>query len=134
MLYKSISTCKIVLQLSFPSIRLTGLEVCIDKNNQAACSGEKNVLRTFMMQTDVDMSHGLDFFPRGSILARITHLNHEAFTYRLSVFSQIQKEIWVVVRIFMAPAKDFAGSDMLLDQQKHLMMEMDRFTAKGEWN
>lgn len=87
-----------------------------------------------MMQTDVDMSHGLDFFPRGSILARITHLNHEPFTYKLTVFSENSDQIRVGVRIFMAPARDFANNNMTLPIQKHLMIEMDRFTAECEYN
>lgn len=118
--------------MGFPNIRLTSLEICSDRTNQAECSGEKNVLRTFMMQTDVDMSHGLDFFPRGSILARVTHLNHEPFVFSLSVNSEIQNPIWVSVRIFMAPTKDFSNNDMLLTEQRHLMIEMDRFTAQRE--
>lgn len=127
------------MQLGFQQVRLTSLEICpnnTDGNNknQLSCTEQKNILQTFMTQTDVDMSWGLDFFPRGAILARITHLAHNPFNYRLTVFSESRSQIRVTVRIFLGPAKNFAGNDMPLADQKHLMIEMDRFTAYCMYN
>lgn len=44
-------------------------------------SGQPNVLNTFWMQSDVDLSRGLDFSDRGPIYARFTHLNHRPYRY-----------------------------------------------------
>lgn len=44
-------------------------------------SNQANTLNTFWMQSDVDLSKGLDFSNRGPVYARFTHLNHRPFRY-----------------------------------------------------
>lgn len=65
-------------QLEFDSIRVTGAEISIE-------GGRTNEFATFWQQDDIDLSRGLDFQPRGSVFARITHLQHAPFTYRIRV-------------------------------------------------
>ena len=55
---------------------------------------EKNTLSTNWMQSDIDLARGLDFGRTnmnnlGPVWARVTHLNHEAFSYRI-VVSQLK--------------------------------------------
>jgi len=45
----------------------------------------RNELATFWQQSDVDLSRGLDFLPRGSVFARFTHLQHAPFNYKITV-------------------------------------------------
>lgn len=47
----------------------------------------RNELATFWQQSDVDLSRGLDFLPRGSVFARFTHLQHAPFNYKITVSS-----------------------------------------------
>lgn len=83
-----ISTCKIIfflfvnlfnLKLSFENIRVQSVEVLI------AGLKTNNEFSTFWQQSDVDLSRGLDFSPRGAIFARFTHLQHAPFSYKIIV-------------------------------------------------
>lgn len=40
-----------------------------------------NVFGTFWERSTVDLGRGMDYTPRGSVLARFTHLQHEEFNY-----------------------------------------------------
>lgn len=66
-------------QLNFNGIRITGAALTTDGATR------DNELQTFFQQNDVDLSRGLDFTPRGSIFARLTHLQHAPFVYRIRV-------------------------------------------------
>lgn len=85
-----------------------------------------------MVESDVDMSHGLDFFAHGSVLARTTHLNHEPFTYKVTVINENPNVKQVTVRIFMGPVKKADNNDMPFADKKNLMIEMDRFAVTCE--
>ena len=59
-------------------MRVTGVEL-------ATPNAERNTINTFWQKSDVDLTRGMDFQPRGVILARITHLQHDTFQYRINV-------------------------------------------------
>lgn len=40
-----------------------------------------NLLLTYWQRSDVDLAAGLDFGPKGNILAQFTHLQHAPFSY-----------------------------------------------------
>lgn len=90
--------------------------------------GQTNELSTFWMQSDVNLSRGMDFSPRGSVFARFTHLNHRPFNYRIQVNNQGNQKQGTC-RIFMAPKNDESGRPMLFRDQRLLMVELDRFTV-----
>lgn len=73
------------LQLTFENVRVQSVEV-------TATGIPRNELATFWQQSDVELSRGLDFVPRGSVFARFTHLQHTPFTYKI-VVSKKQKKI-----------------------------------------
>lgn len=50
--------------------------------------GRKNELYTFWDQNDVNLSRGIDFTPRGNVFARINHLQHQNFSYRITVIEK----------------------------------------------
>jgi tyrosinase len=62
-----------VLQLDFPGIRVSS----VGMEGPAGA----NTFTTQWEQSTVELSRGLDFLPRGSVLARFTHLQHDEFQY-----------------------------------------------------
>lgn len=63
----------ICVQLDFPGIRVSSVSV--------EGPAGPNTLSTFWELSTVDLARGLDFTPRGSVLARFTHLQHQDFNY-----------------------------------------------------
>ncbi|KAL1131636.1 hypothetical protein AAG570_011249 [Ranatra chinensis] len=110
-----------VQQLDFTGVRVTGFEVIND-------GGRKNVFQTFWQQSDVELSRGMDFTPRGSLLARFTHLQHTPFSYKIQVTNSGAARQGTV-RIFLAPATDERGLPMLFRDQKNMFVELDKFTV-----
>lgn len=91
--------------------------------------GRKNNLETFWQQSDVEISRGLDFTPRGSVFVRFTHLQHSPFTYRISVNNQGSAQRMGTCRIFLAPKFDEKGTTWLFRDQRLMFIELDRFTV-----
>lgn len=96
-------------------------------------SGNANTFYTFWQQSDIDLSRGLDFLPRGNVLARFTHLQHQTFSYRVKVNNTTGAEKMGTVRIFMAPKCDERNREMRFTEQRLLMIELDRFTVTSEY-
>lgn len=91
-----------------------------------------NSINTHWNKSDLDLSRGLDFTPRGSVLARLQHLNHEEFSYGLIVHNANMQEVTGTVRIFVAPKFDEKGRSLSFNEQRMLMIEMDKFTVRRE--
>lgn len=66
------------IQLNFDSVKVQSIDI-------TAAGVPRNELATFWQQSDVDLSRGLDFLPRGSVFARFTHLQHAPFSYKIVV-------------------------------------------------
>ncbi|CAD6996671.1 unnamed protein product [Ceratitis capitata] len=64
-------------ELNYDDISVTGVQVSPE-------GGQPNVLQTYWQQSDVDLSRGMDFVPRGNVFARFTHLQHVPFTYTIT--------------------------------------------------
>ncbi|XP_063218970.1 phenoloxidase 1-like [Bacillus rossius redtenbacheri] len=108
-------------QIDYPGVRVTSVEI------EVRGGRTKNELQTFWQQSDVDMSRGLDFQPRGSILARFTHLQHSPFSYKIQVENSNNSNKIGTVRIYLAPKFDERGLPMLFTDQKGLFIELDKF-------
>ena len=113
----------------FEGVKITGLEVC-SYNERGILQEGKNELYTFFMKSDIDLSRGLDFSPQGPILVRLTHLNHEDFVYTIRVQNTKNQQLVGTVRIFIAPALRESEIPMTVTEQRHLMIELDRFVAE----
>ncbi|XP_066594189.1 phenoloxidase 1 [Prorops nasuta] len=111
-----------VQQLNFPNVEIA--DVRLTTQGQ-----QNNVLSTFWSKSDVDLSRGLDFTPRGAVLARFTHLNHAEFSYKIVVNNRNSQPRRGTVRIFIGPKQDERGLPFTFRQQKNLMIEMDKFTV-----
>ncbi|KAJ8679166.1 hypothetical protein QAD02_014953 [Eretmocerus hayati] len=107
-------------QLNFPGVSLAEIRVTTN-------GGNPNTLSCHWNKSDIDMSRGLDFAPRGAILARIQHLNHDEFTYQFVATNKNNKDVVGTVRIFMAPKQDENGRLLDVNEQRMLMIEMDKF-------
>ena len=81
------------------------------------------------MKSDINLSRGLDFTPRGAVLARVTHLNHDHFAYTIKVNNKSKRQLNGTVRVFIAPAQGFGNFNIGLAEQRYLMIEMDKFVA-----
>uniref|UniRef100_A0A6P7FN22 Uncharacterized protein LOC114330954 n=1 Tax=Diabrotica virgifera virgifera TaxID=50390 RepID=A0A6P7FN22_DIAVI len=105
-------------QLSNPGVTVESVSI--------ESGGTRNALNTFWQQSDVDLSRGMDFQPRGPVFIRFTHLNHQAYNYRVVVNnSGAAKQ--ATCRIFMAPKFDERGNPWLFRDQKNMFIELDRF-------
>lgn len=94
--------------------------------------GKQNVLETFWQQSDVELSRGMDFTPRGPVYTRFTHLQHSDFVYNITVNNKGNQRKGTC-RIFLGPKFDERGIPMLFKDQKLLMIEMDRFTVQRKY-
>nr|WGN96286.1 setae polypeptide [Ochrogaster lunifer] len=106
-------------QLENPGVQVTSVAVETD-------GGQTNVLNTFWMMSDVDLSRGLDFSDRGPVYARFTHLNHRPFKYVIKVNNTGSARA-CTVRIFIAPKFDERNLAWNLSDQRKMCIEMDRF-------
>ncbi|KAK0078419.1 hypothetical protein PV325_002520 [Microctonus aethiopoides] len=109
-------------QLDYPGIEVTGVQVVTPNHAQ-------NTLTTFWNQSDLDLSRGLDFTPRGSVFTRFTHLNHAAFVYNIRVNNRSNTTQMGTCRIFIGPKFDERNLPFSYRVQKDLMIEMDKFTV-----
>lgn len=134
-------------EIGYDSISVSSIEVNTDG------STVPNVFNTFWQQSDIDLSRGMDFIPRGNIFARyfnvriiarinveiytsffvsdfrFTHLQHIPFAYTINVSNDKSTQMRGTMRIFMAPKFDEKGEEFKFNEMRLLMMEMDRFTV-----
>lgn len=119
--YKNVLPRYTVQQLDFPGVTVSSVEVVSE-------NASRNEFATFWQKSDIDLYRGLDFTPRGSVFARVTHLQHSPFSYRIQV-ENTGPATKGTVRIFMAPKYDDGGRPMLFVDQKLLFIEMDHFSV-----
>lgn len=90
---------------------------------------QPNFLQTFWQQSDINLTNGLDFAPRGNAFVRFTHLMHDPFTYTVMVINNSNSNRKGVARIFMAPKFTETGERFPFSEQRRLMIELDRFVV-----
>ncbi|XP_044739629.1 phenoloxidase 1-like isoform X2 [Chrysoperla carnea] len=118
--YKSTLPRYTVQQLEYQGITIPSVEVQVS-------GGPSNVLQTFWQQSDVDLSRGMDFTPRGEVNARFTHLQHSEFTYRIQVDNATGNQVRGTCRIFLAPTNDERGVAIPFTDHRKMFIELDRF-------
>lgn len=106
--------------LEYKGISVPGIQVASD-------GGRPNILETFWQQSDLNLSRGMDFMPRGNVFARFTHLQHAPFTYNLNIMNDSKAQRFGIVRIFLGPKNDERRQQMLFREQRLLMIELDKF-------
>lgn len=98
-------------QLENPGVQVTSATV-------ETQGGQQNMLSTFWMSSDVDLSRGLDFSFRGPVYARFTHLNHRPFQY-----------VWVPQLSF-----NYSGSGIAEFQIPTFEMQKPELRFRSRWN
>ncbi|XP_030760912.1 phenoloxidase 1-like [Sitophilus oryzae] len=107
-----------VNQLNNPGVTVVEVEVQTQ-------GGHPNILQTFWQQSDVDLSRGMDFQPRGAVFVRFTHLQHRPFMYNIAVMSDAPRQ--ATCRIFLGPKFDERGNPWLFRDQRLHFIELDKF-------
>lgn len=110
--------------------KLTFKDVSVTQVHISVLNNIPNQFQTFWEQSDVDLSRGLDFSPRGPVYVRFTHLQHKPFTYNIKVVNGSKKILLGTVRIFIAPMFAEKGAKMAYNEQRLFMIELDRFKVK----
>ncbi|XP_041971349.1 phenoloxidase subunit 1 [Aricia agestis] len=108
-------------KLDYPGVRVMSVGVRAPRGN--------NVFSTQWEQSTMELGRGLDFTPRESVLARFTHLQHDEFEYQIEVNNTTGRGIMGTVRIFLGPVQDEQGRRLPFDEQRRLMIELDKFTT-----
>lgn len=108
-------------QLNYPGITISSAQVTGETTPM-------NELNTFWQQTDIDLSRGMDFQPRGPVFVRFTHLQHQPFMYTINVNNATGSAKRGTCRIFLAPKFDERGNPWLFRDQKLMFIELDKFT------
>lgn len=117
------------LQLSYAGMKIASVEIQFQNKIDGTV---KNTLQTFRQETDVELSRGLDFSPKGAVYARLTHLQHHPFSYKIKVQNEAMVAKKGTFRIFLAPKCDERDRILTFEEQRHLMIEMDRFVADSK--
>uniref|UniRef100_A0A1E1WVS7 Putative hemocyanin subunit n=1 Tax=Tityus obscurus TaxID=1221240 RepID=A0A1E1WVS7_TITOB len=89
-----------------------------------------NVIDTFMLRDELEMSYGFIFGSDGSYKARYQHLDHEHFSYTINVQSTLPAKKEATVRIFLAPKYDELGNIIPPNELRRLCIEMDKFKTE----
>ncbi|XP_075216678.1 phenoloxidase 1-like [Lycorma delicatula] len=113
-------------QLDFSGVRVSQIQL-------TSPGLAENTLGTYWQKNDVNLVRGLDFTPRSNVFARFTHLQHVPFEYKITVNNSGQARQGTV-RIFIAPEIDERGQPFLYDDQRKLMIELDKFTVNLQPN
>ncbi|XP_059615048.1 phenoloxidase 1-like [Phlebotomus argentipes] len=112
-------------ELGFPGIKISHVETFILTKQG---SPVKNELLTYWEKNDINISKGLDFSPTEPIFARITHLQHQKFSYKI-VVENSGSQCEASVRIFLAPKKDENKLPFTFNDQRNFFIEMDYFNT-----
>lgn len=74
----------------------------------------------------------MDFLPRGDVFVRFTHLQHIPFNYSFSVTNNSGAQRLGMARIFMGIRNGYNRQPMNFNDQRIMMMEMDKFPIQSE--
>nr|CAZ66716.1 hemocyanin subunit 6 [Pandinus imperator] len=105
-------------ELSFPGIIVEG--VTIDAKAQ-------NLINTFTKEAELELSHGINFGTNSSVKVKYHHLDHEPFSYKISVNNETGGPKEATVRIFLGPKCDELHNLLEPDEQRRLFIELDKF-------
>ncbi|GLV44012.1 Prophenoloxidase 2 [Carabus blaptoides fortunei] len=109
--------------LSFSDLSITDFKVESDGETS------KNTFVTSWLQSDVDVSGGLDFQGDGTVNVRFTHLTHADFKYHIN-YENKGPDRTGTCRIFLGPKYNEAKKNWSFNHQRLFMIELDRFPVR----
>ncbi|XP_015923306.1 hemocyanin D chain [Parasteatoda tepidariorum] len=104
-------------EMSFPGIRITNVTV----NAKVP-----NLIHTYSKDAYLELSNGINL--KNKIKVKYEHLDHEPFSYSVGVTNSTGGAKKTTVRIFLAPKYDELGNRLVLEAQRGLYIELDKFT------
>ncbi|GLV44013.1 Prophenoloxidase 1 [Carabus blaptoides fortunei] len=110
-------------ELSFSDLSITDFKVESDGETR------KNTFVTSWLQSDVDVSGGLDFLGDGTVHVGFTHLTHADFKYHIN-YENNGPERTGTCRIFLSPKQNEANEKWLFNDQRLFLIELDRFPVR----
>lgn len=110
-------------QLTFPSVSV---------KNVTVNATTPNIINTSWKTAQLEMSSGINFGKVGSVKCQYNHIDHEKFSYAIDVENSNFATKQATVRIFLAAKHDELGNDIPLDEQRRLMIELDKFKTDRE--
>ncbi|CAL1261550.1 unnamed protein product [Larinioides sclopetarius] len=119
--YKSTLKSYDKAQLDFPGVQVVNVTV----NAKVP-----NLVTTFMKTEELELTHGIDFGTTHSVKVKYQHLDHEPFTYNISVDNQTGGPKQATVRIFLGPKYDELGNRLDPEHQRTLCIELDKFQVE----
>jgi len=112
------------LPLLFPGITITNLRIV----QSSGGGGTPNLIRTFWGNQPITLNRGLDFTAiRNPIRICAKQLDHEPFSYQLSINRDNNAPGSATVRIFLAPRFDESGNRFPIGVQRGLFFVLDTF-------
>lgn len=88
---------------------------------------KENLLVTFWEKSSIELKSGLDFAAEGSVEAHFIHLQHVPFSFIFRVENSTTNELIGTCRIFIGPKNDERNESLKFEEQRKLMIEMDKF-------
>nr|CAC44751.1 hemocyanin subunit 3 [Cupiennius salei] len=105
-------------QLSFAGIKILSTQV----NAKQA-----NVVTTYLKEDRLDLSHGINFGTGHKVYVKYHHLEHEPFSLIINVENNTGAAKHATLRVFLGPKYDELGNRLAPDEQRRLMIELDKF-------
>nr|CAC44750.1 hemocyanin subunit 2 [Cupiennius salei] len=88
---------------------------------------QANVVTTFMKNDLLDLSHGINFGTGHKVQVQYNHLDHEPFSLIINVENDTGAAKHATIRVFLGPKYDELGNRLVPDEQRRLMIELDKF-------
>jgi len=105
-------------QLSFEGIHVLSAMVHAKQNN---------IVTTYMKDDHLDISHGINFGTGHKVSVKYHHLDHEPFSLIVNIENNTGEVKHATIRVFLGPKYDELGNHLDLDDQRRLMIELDKF-------
>lgn len=112
-------------ELGFANVNIDYIEAKLGAPN-----ARPNTLLTYWQRSTANLAAGLDFGPTAdeNIGANFRHLQNAPFTYTFNVTNTGARRKGTC-RIFICPKTDERNQPLLLEEQRLLAIEMDKFTV-----
>ncbi|XP_054709529.1 hemocyanin D chain-like [Uloborus diversus] len=108
-------------ELTFPDVRITSVTI----NAKVP-----NLVHTYTKDATLELSHGINL--KNRIQVKYQHLDHEPFSYSINALNSTGAAKKTTVRIFLAPKYDELGNRLVLEDQRRLYIELDKFVTTLE--
>uniref|UniRef100_T1J6H5 Tyrosinase copper-binding domain-containing protein n=1 Tax=Strigamia maritima TaxID=126957 RepID=T1J6H5_STRMM len=96
---------------------------------QGSTSSRPNNLQTFWQDRTFELQRGINFNRSIPVRLQTRHLQHEAFTYNIVIQNGSSSAVEGMIRLFMAPSNNEIQQPFTLEDQRHIFIELDKFTA-----